>query len=133
MIKYGISLSPYMVLGPGCHIGHIGGIVVNQRSSIGKNVNLSHEVTIGIKNRGKYAGVPVIGDNVYIGPGAKIIGRVVIGNNVAVGANTVVTKDVPSGAVVAGVPAKIISLQGGSDGYVNYTDYNNVIKRGRLT
>lgn len=54
----------------------------------------------------------------YIGPGAKIIGAVTIGNNVAIGANAVVTHNVPDNAVVAGVPAKILSMNG-ADGYVN--------------
>lgn len=126
MIKYGISLSPYMEVGPGLHIGHISGIVVNEGVSIGRNCNLSHEVTIGIKSRGKHAGNPEIGDNVYIGPGAKIIGGVAVGNNVAVGANAVVTQDVPDAAVVVGAPAKVISCEG-SDGYVDHTDYDNVI------
>jgi serine O-acetyltransferase len=69
--------------------------------------------------------VPVIGDNVYIGPGAKIIGRVNMGSGVAIGANAVVTKDVPDNAVVVGVPAKVISYNG-SKGYINKTDYDKV-------
>jgi len=89
---------------------------------IGKNCNISHQVTLGIANRGTHKGVPIIGDNVYIGPGAKIIGDINIGNNVAIGANCVVTKDVPDNAVVVGVPGKVISYEG-SMGYVNKTNY----------
>ena len=55
---------------------------------------------------------PVIGDNCFIGPGAKIFGKINIGDNVAIGANAVVNKDVPSNVTVAGVPAKIVNQNG---------------------
>ena len=64
--------------------------------------------------------------NIYIGPGAKIVGAVRIGNNVAIGANCVVTKDVPDNSVVVGIPGKVIS-QKGSTGYVIRTDYDDNI------
>lgn len=121
-IKYGIAISYRTKIGSGLYIGHFGGIVVNTHAIIGKNCNLSHQVTLGVANRGEHKGYPVIGDDVYIGPGAKIIGNVHVGDRAAVGANCVVTRDVPEDGVVAGVPGKIISL-GGSAGYVNRTDY----------
>jgi serine O-acetyltransferase len=118
--KLGISI-PFMTeIGKGFFIGHFGGIVVNERVTIGKNCNLSAGVIIGQVNRGRNKGNPTIGDNVFIGPGAKIIGAISIGDNVAVGANCVVTKDVPANAVVVGVPAKVISFEGSRD-YVNKT------------
>jgi serine O-acetyltransferase len=104
------------------HIGHFGGIIVNPDAIIGKNCNISHQVTIGITRRGERRGYPTIGDNVFIGPGAKIIGGVNIGDNVAIGANCVVTKDAPPNTVVVGIPGKVISLSG-SQGYINHTDY----------
>jgi len=125
--KFGIAIPPETDIGPGFYIGHFGGIVVNSRAVIGKNCNISHGVTLGQANRGKNKGFPVIGDNVYIGPGAKIIGAVKIGNNAAAGANCVVTKDVPDHAVVAGVPGRIIS-QAGSEGYVNNTGYEEILR-----
>ena len=64
------------------------------------------QVTVGGKS-GHFE-VPVIGDNVYLATGAKILGPIKIGNNVTVGANAVVIKDVPDNCVVAGIPAKII-------------------------
>ena len=64
----------------------------------------------------------MIGRNVYIGPGAKIVGAVHVGDDVAIGANCVVTDDVPDHAVVVGVPGRVISFDG-SAGYVNRTDY----------
>lgn len=124
--KFGIAIPPEAEIGPGFYIGHFGGIVVNSKAVIGKNCNISHGVTIGQANRGRHKGCPAIGDNVYIGPGAKIIGAVKVGNNAAVGANCVVTKDVPDNGVVAGVPGRVLSLEG-SAGYVNNTDYDKIL------
>jgi serine O-acetyltransferase len=120
--KYGISISYQTQIGSGLYIGHFGGIIVNQHAIIGKNCNLSHQVTLGKANRGAMKGYPVIGDNVYIGPGAKLIGNVHIGKHAAIGANCVVTKDVPDKGVVVGIPGRVISLDG-SEGYVNNVDY----------
>lgn len=121
--KFGISVPFTTEIGSGFYIGHFGGIVVNGHSKIGENCNISQGVTIGQANRGRNKGFPIIGDNVHIGPGAKIIGAIKVGNNVAIGANCVVTKDVPDNAVVVGVPGKIISNKGSKD-YVNRTDYD---------
>lgn len=72
------------------------GIIVSHNAVIGKNVTIFHQVTIG---EGKN-GAPIIGDNVLIGAGAKIIGNIRIGNNVKIGAGCVVTKDIPDNATV---------------------------------
>ena len=125
--KFGISVPFETQIGSGFYIGHFGGIVVNENCVIGKNCNISHGVTLGEANRGKYKGCPVLGDNVYIGPGAKIVGAVKVGNDVAIGANCVVTKDVPDHSVVVGIPGRVIS-QEGSAGYVNRTDYDDKIR-----
>lgn len=119
-IKFGIQISIDTEIGEGLYIGHFGGIVVSGGAKIGNNCNISQNVTIGLNPRGKRKGTPIIGNNCYIAPGAKIIGGIKIGNNVAIGANAVVTNDVPDNAVAVGVPAKIISYRG-SDGYVNFT------------
>jgi serine O-acetyltransferase len=124
--KFGISIPFRTEVGSGFYIGHFGNIIVSENSKIGKNCNISQGVTLGQVNRGKKIGCPTIGDNVYIGPGAKIVGAVKIGNNVAIGANCVVLEDVPDHAVVVGVPGRIIS-QNGSKGYVNRTDYEDKI------
>lgn len=121
--KYGIMISGVAKIGPGFYICHFGGIWISNEAVIGRNVNLSQDVTIGVTSRGKRVGAPVIGNNVYIGPGAKVIGKIRIGNNVAIGANSLVCRDVPDNAVVAGVPARVISMQGAA-GYVNHTDYD---------
>jgi len=82
------------------------GIVVHARAVIGRNCVIGQNTTIGGKS-GWYE-VPVIGDNVHISAGARILGPIRIGNNVIIGANAVVVKDVPDNCIVAGIPAKII-------------------------
>ena len=121
--KFGIDIPYQTAIGPGFYIGHCGGIVVNERCVIGRNCNLMHGVTLGKANRGPRAGYPTIADNVYLGPGANISGALRVGNRAAIGANCVVTHDVPDGAVVVGVPGRVLSYDG-SDGYVGSTDYD---------
>ncbi|WP_235852123.1 serine O-acetyltransferase [Niallia nealsonii] len=101
--KLGFSIHPQS-FGPGLKIPHYGSVTVNKKARIGKNCEIHSGVNIGA-----HKGVaPKIGNNVYIGPGAKIFGNVKIGNNVSIGANSVVTKDLPDNVTVVGVPAKII-------------------------
>ncbi|OAS17175.1 serine O-acetyltransferase [Paenibacillus oryzisoli] len=111
-IVMGIQIPLGTKIGKGVYLPHYGTIVVHQDSIIGEHCNIGQGVTIGIAGRGEKKGVPHIGNKVYMAPGAKIIGKIVIGNNVMIGANAVVTKDVPDNAVVAGVPARIISYKG---------------------
>ena len=120
--KFGCLIPHTTSIGHGVYLGHIRNIVINERVIIGDNCNLSQGVTIGQANRGRRKGTPVIGRNVYIGPGAKIVGAVRVGDHVAIGANCVVTDDVPDYGVVVGVPGRVISFDG-SAGYVNRTDY----------
>ena len=91
-MKYTTSI-PINVCGPGLSIAHFGSIYINSKSKIGKNLRIQSGVTIGGSSSSpdRYAN---IGDNVYIGTGAKIIGGVKIANNVAIGANAVVVKDI---------------------------------------
>jgi serine O-acetyltransferase len=121
-IRYGIDISRDARIGSGLYIGHFGGIFVNAEVVVGDNCNISQGVTLGRQNRGDREGCPTIGNNVYIAPGAKIIGRITVGDSAAVGANAVVVDDVAPGTTVGGVPARQISAAG-SDGYVNRTDY----------
>jgi len=120
--KYGIDIPYSTRVGKGLYIGHFGCIFINPDVVLGRNLNISQGVTIGQSSRGKRAGCPIIGDNVYIGPGAKIIGAIRVGNHAAIGANCVVTKDVPDNAVVVGIPGKVISYEG-SEGYVLNGEY----------
>jgi serine O-acetyltransferase len=127
-IRFGIVISRDARIGSGFYIGHFGGIFVPGGAVIGDNCNLSHDVTLAQVNSGERAGCPTIGNNVYIAPGAKIIGRVQIGDFAAVGANAVVVNDVAPHTGVGGIPARPVSDQG-SEGYVNRTDYPPVPAR----
>ena len=106
--KLGFSI-PLNVFGPGLSIAHYGTIVIANGTKIGANCRIHEGVTIGATNGSSKAAI--IGDNVFIATGAKIIGGVRISNNVQIAANAVVVKDVISdtGCTVGGIPAKIIS------------------------
>lgn len=117
--KYGVVIADYADLGPGLYLTRFGGVYLNGDTVIGKNVNISPMVLLGQTNRGKRMGSPVIGDRVFLAPGCKVVGHVHVGDDVAVGSNAVVTRDVPAGAVVAGVPATVLSVGTGSRGYIN--------------
>ncbi len=121
-VRFGLSIPAQTHLGSGFYIGHFGGIVVHPDVTIGRDCNISQEVTIGLASRGEFFGSPTIGDRVYIGPGAKLFGRIHVGDGAAIGANAVVTRNVPAGAVAVGIPARVVSMKG-SDGYISHTDY----------
>jgi len=107
-IKLGISISPN-TFGPGLSIAHRGNIVVNGGAKIGANCRIHVGVNIGTE-AGKSDAAPSIGDNCYIGPGAKIFGPIVIGPNSVIGANAVVNKSFSEGnQTLGGIPAKVIS------------------------
>lgn len=94
-------------LGDGTKLAHGGvGTVIHPQAKIGRNVMIHHGVTIGGKST-RSAGVPVIGNNVYIGAGAKILGAIEIGDDSLIGANAVVVKSVPPGSLVVGVPGVV--------------------------
>jgi len=107
-ITTGISIGPQAELGPGCYIGHFGGIIVAGEVRMGPGCTFSQGVTIGIAGRGEERGCPTLGANVYIGPGAKVFGLITIGDNARVGANAVVNRDVAAGVLVGGIPAQVI-------------------------
>jgi serine O-acetyltransferase len=112
-IKWGIEIPRSAQIGEGFFIGHSGGIVISDAAKIGRNVNISHQVTIGLSGQGERRGVPTIGDNVYIAPGAKIFGKIHVGNNAKIGANAVIFRDIPENAIVVLDPGfKIVSLKG---------------------
>ncbi len=104
----GIMLPASVEAGPGLYIGHFGGTIVNGGVKIGSYCQIAHGVTLGTKGAGRGGGVPVIGDHVYIGAGAKVLGPIRVGHHAVIGANAVVVKDVPDYAVVGGVPARVI-------------------------
>lgn len=105
-LKLGYSI-PEHVFGPGLALPHYGTIVVNANAKVGANCRIHACTNIGASGGTNKA--PQIGNNVYIGPGAKIYGDIVIGNNNAIAANAAVNKSfLEEGIVIGGVPAKII-------------------------
>jgi serine O-acetyltransferase len=90
--------------GPGFVLVHSQGVVINGQVRGGSNVFIEHQVTIGAERRES----PVLGSGIFVGAGAKIIGTVTIGDGARVGANAVVVDDVPAGATVVGIPARVV-------------------------
>tara|TARA_R110001583_G_scaffold3732_1_gene22923 strand:- start:249 stop:779 length:531 start_codon:yes stop_codon:yes gene_type:complete len=105
--RLGFSI-PCNVFSSGLSIAHVGTIVVNHQARVGKNCRIHICVNIGASKDKNEA--PVIGDNAYIGPGAKLFGNIILGDNVSIGANAVVNKSFPEGnCTLVGIPAKQIS------------------------
>jgi len=102
-----MSLDPQAAIGGGLYIAHIGGIHINPQSIIGSNCNITHHVTVGASAMGRQ-GCPIVGDNVYIGTGATVVGKIKIGDGAKIAANTLVITNVPEGATVMGVPGRIV-------------------------
>jgi serine O-acetyltransferase len=90
--------------GPAFVLVHSDGVVINTAVRGGTHVYIEHQVTIGAERQQS----PVLGNNVFVGAGAKIVGPVTIGSDVRIGANAVVIRDVPDGATAVGVPARNI-------------------------
>ena len=102
-----VALPPSAEVGGGLRVGRVGGIRVAAHAYIGRDCDLSEGVTIADSG-----GAPWIGDRVQIGPGAKLVGPIRVGNDAAIGPNAVVETDVPDGASVAGIPARLIAGTG---------------------
>ncbi|CAG0963718.1 serine O-acetyltransferase [Methylophilaceae bacterium] len=105
-IVTGIELPCEAEVGRHFVIDHFGGIVISGYARFGDNCRIRNGVVVGLKNVEEVA-APVIGNNVDIGAGAKVLGNIRIGNNVLIGANAVVITDVPDNAIAVGVPARI--------------------------
>lgn len=108
----GIQLHPCCDIGGGIRFAHYSCIVINDKAKIGSNCLIFQGVTIGSSRGIHHCGVPQIGNNVFISPGAKIIGNIQIGDYCFIAANSVVTHDVPNYSVIVGAPARIISNNG---------------------
>lgn len=109
-ILAGAEIPAKCQIGTGCWLMHgAKGIIIHPDTVIGNNARIFHQVTIGANDPRKSNGygIPTIGDNVFIGAGAKILGPITIGNNVIIGANAVVVTNIPSNSTAIGVPAKI--------------------------
>lgn len=93
--KYGLEIGNGNNIGPGLYLGHAHSIAVNPRARLGKNCNLHKGVTIGQENRGKRIGTPAIGDNVWVGTNAVVVGGITVGDNVLIAPNAFVNQDIP--------------------------------------
>jgi serine O-acetyltransferase len=102
-----MDIDPQATIGGGLYIGHTGGVHINPGAVLGRNCDLAHGVTIGASAMGRQ-GVPVVGDDVYIGARATLAGKIKIGNGAKIAANTLVINNVPAGATVMGVPGRIV-------------------------
>lgn len=118
--KYGIDIHPETQIGEGFALFHAYNITINPKAIIGKNVNLSKGATIGQEARGNRMGSPIIGNCVYIGINATIVGKVKIGNNVLIAPNSFVNIDVPDNSIVLGNPCKVIYNQLATKDYINF-------------
>lgn len=108
---FGVYIGESAKIGRRLKVEHFGCIIIHGCVVMGDNCIVRQGVTIGNQNTSDPLGAPEIGDNVNIGAGAKILGRIKIGNNVDIGANAVVVKDVPDNAVVVGIPGKVIKIK----------------------
>lgn len=105
-------------IGEGFYIGHLGRVIIHPDAKLGKNINVGTGVTIGMENRGKRKGTPVIGDNCWIGTNAVIVGNVNIGSDVLIAPLTYVNFDVPDHSIVIGNPGKIIPKENATENYI---------------
>lgn len=107
--RTGIEIHPGATIGKGLFIDHGTGVVIGETAIIGNNVTMFHGVTLGgTGNEKTKKRHPTIGNNVFIGSGAKVLGNINIGNNVKIGANAVVLKDVEEGRTIVGVPGCVV-------------------------
>ena len=105
---FGLYMPAECHIGKGIYIGGFCGLVINPATKIGKHCTIGHGVVIGTAADGTPR-APKIGNNVFIGAGAVVLGGIEIGNNVRIGANAVVVKNIPDNVTVAGVPAIIVN------------------------
>lgn len=108
--KYGIELPYTAEIGHYVTFEHQHGIVIHGNAIIGDRCIIRHGVTIGNRSADEPFDAPKIGNNVNIGAGAKILGKVNIGDNVVIGANAVIVNDIPPNSVVVGIPGKVIKV-----------------------
>ena len=117
-LKTGIQIGWHTQIGEGLVLVHCGNIAVNNAAVIGKNCTMYHGVTVGMEFRGERKGNPVIGDNVWIGSNACVVGKITIGDDVLIAPLSFVNFDVPSHSIVIGNPARIIPREHATEGYI---------------
>lgn len=123
----GVEIHPAAVIGERFFIDHGMGVVIGETSEIGDDVTLYQGVTLGgispAENSGEQRGSkrhPTLGDRVIVGSGAQVLGPIFVGACARVGANSVVLEAVPEGAVVVGIPSRIVEIRPLSDCFDAY-------------
>jgi serine acetyltransferase len=119
--KYHIQIPYDTNIGKGFYLAHFGRVIIHPKSVIGYNCNVSTGVVIGTQFRGKRKGSPHIGNFVWIGANAVIVGNINIGNNVLIAPGAYVNFDVPDGSIVIGNPGLIRRAPGATLSYINNT------------
>lgn len=107
---WGICIRRRAIIGEGLFIGHWGGIFISGMAVIGKNCDIFQDVSIGVSRYGNQYGYPIIGDNVQIGPGVKIYGRINIGNNVRIAPNATIDCNIPDNVQVEPAPLHLVHI-----------------------
>jgi serine O-acetyltransferase len=105
LLRFGLEITVGADIGGGLYIAHPSAVVLAP-SSMGENCTVISAVTVGMRNTHAF---PRIGDRVFFGAGARVLGDIAIGNDATIGANAVVIKDVPEGTTVVGVPARAVT------------------------
>jgi serine O-acetyltransferase len=113
LLVTGADLSPRARIGPGLRISHGTGLVVGGWATIGSGALLLHGVTVGSPSEGRIDQMPTVGDNVFLGAGATLIGAITVGDDVVVGPHAVVLRDLPDGARVRAPEPVIAAPDGG--------------------
>lgn len=116
--RRGIEIAYSSNIGKGLYLGHPYNITINPAAVIGENCNIHKGVTIGQENRGPRKGAPTIGNSVWIGINAAVVGNITIGDDVLIAPNSFVNRDVPSHSVVFGNPCIIKEKNDATEGYV---------------
>ncbi|MEI9809894.1 MAG: serine acetyltransferase [Bacteroidota bacterium] len=116
--RFGIQIPYDTNVGEGLYIGHFGTVLINKGATIGKNCNLAPGIAIGQANRGSRQGFPTLGDAVWVGGNAIIVGKITIGNDVLIAPNAYVNFDVPDHSIVMGNPAVIKPRENATEGYI---------------
>lgn len=117
-IRYLTDIPASTEIGGGFKIEHLGNIVINPKAKIGEKVTILNGVLIGQQNRGRKQGCPTIGNKVWIGTNAIVVGAIHIGNNVLIAPGAYINFDVPDNSIVLGNPGTIISKQDATDSYI---------------
>ena len=117
--KHHLEIPSKVNIGAGLYLGHAYCITINEKAVLGENCNIHKGVTIGQENRGARKGVPTIGNKVWIGINATIVGKITIGDDVLIAPNSYVNRDIPSHSIVFGNPCIIKYRENATENYIN--------------